>query len=165
LKLTRGTSEPRVANTADSFDGVPGKVVHSIGPGREEFLRETSASVVAVLGTGLSLASNSVVAGEAVASTRLAVASSAVRALGPRVEVISIDNISNPSKVVRASSEGAVGTGPLGHAVEAEVALAVGVGDASAVARAVMLAVAAASVPSLLVPDGLSPGLHVDGGG
>jgi len=80
------------------------------------------------------------------------------------MEIVGVYDRSNPSIIVRASSQRAVRSGPFRHTFESNVALAVSVGNAGAVARTVVFAVAAASVSGLFVPDSLPPRLRINGG-
>lgn len=113
--------------------GIPRSSVCAGDLGSQVLLRPTSAAIVTVVVADGSLASNTIVAGEAVASTGGTVASSLIGALNPRVKVICVYDLSNPGKVLRAGSLRAIGSGPLGLAVQTGVALAIIVHLASAV--------------------------------
>jgi hypothetical protein len=88
LEVASGAAVALVAEAAHVLHRVPGSAVGTPGLGGEVLLRPAGAAVVAVLGTGGSLAGDAVVAGEALAESRLAVTQALVRALGPRMEVI-----------------------------------------------------------------------------
>lgn len=142
---------------------VPGLRVSAASLGSEVLLGPAGAAVVAVIGAEGALASNTVVTGEAVAGAGGAVARALVGALGPRVQVVRVHDITNPGKVLRTGAKRAVGSGPLGLTVEAGKALAVVVGFAGSVVGAVVLAHAALAVSSLVEGD-LAPGLSLVGG-
>ena len=126
-------------------------------------LRPAGTTVVAIVGADGSLASNTFVSWETLAGANFSVAEASVGALRPGVEVIGVDNIANPCKVLGAGSKRAVRASPLGLAVEAEEAVAVVVNLAKAVVGAVILAETTHAV-SLLVPGDLPPALLVEGG-
>lgn len=164
LLLVAGrTSVSSVAEATDVLHGVPGFFVGTSGLDGQVLFGPAGASVIAVVGTDGSLASNTFVAGEALAGTNLAVAKASVGALRPGVEIISIDNSTNPGEVLRASSQGAVRAGPLRLTVESNETVAVIVHLAGAMVGAVILTETAHAV-SLLVPSDLAPALLVKGG-
>jgi len=163
LLVAGGASVPSVAEASDVLHGVPGLLVYTRALGGQMFLGPAGSSVIAVVGADGSLASNTFVAGEALAGTNLAVAEASVRALRPGMEIVGIDDSANPGKVLGAGSQGAVGAGPLGLAVETDEAVAVVIHLAGAVVGAVVLAESAHAV-SLLVPSDLTPALLVECG-
>jgi len=67
-------------------------------------LRPAGSSVVAIVRASGSLAGNTIITREAGASACLAIAGAFVGALDPRVDVVSIDDFSNPGEVTRTSA-------------------------------------------------------------
>jgi hypothetical protein len=121
------------------LERVPGRAVGTASLRGEVLLGPASASVVACLRADGTLAGDAFISGKALAQAGLAIANALVRALGPRVQVVSIHDISDPSKVFRASSKRAVRASPFGLAIEASEALAVIVLLACSMATAVVL--------------------------
>jgi hypothetical protein len=119
-------------------------------------LGPASSSVIAIVGANGSLACNTFIAREASAGTSGTIAATFVRALRPRRQVVSIDDITDPSEISGAHSQRAVGSSPLWLTVQTGKAVAVVVELASAVVRAVVLTKSTSSM-SLLVPSYLSP--------
>jgi hypothetical protein len=113
---------------------------------------------VAVVGAHGTLASNTIITSKAVAAAGLAVTASLVGALRPWVQVVLVDDTSDPGVVLGAGAQRAVGTGPLGLAVKTQVAVAVVVQLASAVAGTGVLAQTSLAVAAL-VPSDLTPAL------
>jgi hypothetical protein len=70
------------------------------------------STVIAVVRAKSSLTSDAIVAREATASARGTVACPFVRALDPRMEIVSIHHISDPSEVLRAGALRAIWTSP-----------------------------------------------------
>jgi hypothetical protein len=67
-------------------------------------LGPASASVITVVGANGSLTSDTFIARKALAGANLAIAEASVRAFSPRVEIVSINNSSNPGEILGASS-------------------------------------------------------------
>lgn len=162
LLVASRASVARVAEATNVLHGIPRQTVGTRALGGQDLLGPASSAVVAVVGAGSSLASNSFVPGEALARANLAVTETLVGALSPRVNVVSVDNSADPSEVPGAGSQGAIRASPLGLAIEADEAVAVVVHLASAVVGAVVLAETTHAV-SLHVPTDLAPALLVEG--
>lgn len=158
LQVAGRATVARIAEAADMLHGIPRLSVSATGLGGEVLLRPAGAAVVAVVGAESTLASNSVVAGEAVAGTGGAIASALVGALHPRVKIVGVDYVSHPGEVLGAGALGAVGTSPLSLTIETSEALAVVVGLACAVIGAVVFTKTSLAVSSLVVGD-LTPRL------
>jgi len=79
------------------------------------------------------------------------------------MQVVGIDHLTHPGKVLGAGAEGAVGTSPLRLTIKTSEALAIIVHLTGSVIGAVVLAQPALSVSSL-VPSDLTPGLSLVGG-
>ena len=75
-------------------------------------LRPACSAVIAVVGTKSSLTSDAIVTREAAAGAGGTVACPFVRALDPRMEIVSIHHISDPSEVLRAGALRAIWTSP-----------------------------------------------------
>ena len=82
------------------------------------FLRPACSTVIAIIGTKCSLASYTVVARKAAAGSRSAIACPFIGALDPRMEIIGIYHLADPSEVLRTGSQGAIWTGPFRLAIE-----------------------------------------------
>jgi len=149
-----------VTEAAHVLHGIPRLRVGAASLGGEMLLGPAGAAVIAVVGAEGTLASNTVVAREAVAGSGSAVAGSLVGAFSPRVEIIGIHDVSNPSKVLGASALGAIRAGPFRLAVETRETLAVIVCFAGSVVGAVVLAHTSLAVSSL-VKGNLSPRLSL----
>lgn len=156
LELARSSAVASVAETAHMLHGIPRSSVDTVSLGSEVFLRPASAAVIAVVRAVSALAGVAVISGEAAAEASGAVAEAFVGALSHRVEVIRVSNSSDPSMIIRASAQRAVRTSPFGVSIEASVALAVDVLDASAMAGALVFAEASLAVAAL-IPDDFSP--------
>jgi len=116
------------------------------------------SAVIAVVGTKSSLTSDTIVAREATAGAGGTVASPFIGALDPRMEIIGIYHVSDPSEILGAGALRAIWTGPFGLTIQTCEAQAVVVELAGAVVGAVVLAEAALSVSSLIKSD-LTPSL------
>lgn len=160
LQVTGRAAVAGVTEAAYVLHGIPRLRVGATSLGGQMLLGPASAAVIAVVGAEGTLASNTVVAREAVASTGGAVAGSLVGALSPRVKIIGIHDVSNPSEVLGASTQRAIRAGPFRLAVETREALAVIVCLASSVVGAVVLAHTSLAVSSL-VKGNLSPRLSL----
>lgn len=88
-------------------------------------LRPAGSSVVAVVGAHGTLARNSIISTEALAQSSLSVAKSLVGAFSPRVQIVLVHHGADPSEVVRAQAERAVGSSPFRLAIETSEAFAV----------------------------------------
>jgi hypothetical protein len=113
LQVAGRTSIAHIAQTAHVLHGVPRGRVGAAHLGCKVLLRPTRTTVIAVIGAHGTLASSTVIASEALASTGLAIADTLVRALSPRVQVVLVHNATNPGVVLGASAQRAVGAGPL----------------------------------------------------
>jgi hypothetical protein len=163
LQLASGAAVASVAETTNMLHCIPRGIVFAISLDGKVLLRPASATVVAVIRAGRTLASNTVIAREALARTRLAVTCTLVRALHPRVEIVRVDDISDPSEIARASAKTAIRASPLGLAVETCEALAVAILLTRSVVGTVVLTETAIAMPAL-VPCDLSPTLDCIGG-
>ena len=121
-------------------------------------LRPACTAIIAVVGTKSSLTSDAIVAREATASARGTVACPFIRALDPRMEIVGIHHVSDPSEVLRAGALRAIWTSPFRLTIQTCEAQTVVVELAGAVVRAVVLAEASLTVSSL-VESYLTPSL------
>jgi len=160
--VASGTSVASIAKAANMLHGIPGLLIDTVGLAGQVFLGPAGSTVIAVVRAGGSLASNSFIAGETLAGTNLAVTETSVGALSPRMNVVGIDNSTDPGKVLGASSQRAIRASPLRLSIEAGEAQTVVVHLAGAVIGAVVLAKTTHAVP-LLVPADLAPTLLVEG--
>lgn len=156
LLVASGATVASIAQAADVLHAVPGSGVQATSLGSQVLLGPAAASVIAVVGAHSTLASHTIVTSEALAGASLAVAHTLVGALSPRVQVVLVDNGSNPGEVLGAGSLRAIRASPLGFAVQTQVAVAVVVQLASTVTRAAVLAKSTLAVAAL-VPGNLSP--------
>ena len=122
------------------------------------------SAVIAVVGAKSSLTSDTIVTREATAGAGGTVASPFIGALDPRMEIVRIHHVSDPSEVLGAGALRAIWTGPFGLTIQTCEAQAVVVELAGAVVGAVVLAEAALSVSSLIKSD-LTPSLSSVGRG
>lgn len=116
------------------------------------------SAVIAVVGAKSSLTSDTIVAREATAGAGGTVASPFIGALDPRMEIIGIHHVPDPSEILGAGALRAIWTGPFGLAIQTCEAQAVVVELAGAVVGAVVLAEASLTVSSL-VKSYLTPSL------
>jgi len=77
------------------------------------FLRPTGSPVIAIVRACGTLASNTIVSREAGAGSSLAVAGTLVGALNPRMNIVSVNNLTDPSMLTRTCTLRAIGTSPL----------------------------------------------------
>lgn len=147
-----------VAEAAHVLHGIPRLRVCAASLGSQVLLGPAGSAVIAVVGAKGTLASNTVVSGETVASAGGTVARTFVGALCPRVKIIGVHDISDPSKILRAGTKRAVRAGPLRFAIETRKTLAVIVCFTSSVVGAMIFAHASLAVSSL-VEGNLSPRL------
>lgn len=133
LQVAGGTSVAGVAEAADVLHGVPGLGVGAASLGGKVLLGPAGSAVVTVIGAQGTLASNTVITGEAVAGAGGSVASALVGALHPRVKVVGVHHISDPSEVLGAGALRAIGAGPLRLTIQAGETLAIVVGLACSV--------------------------------
>lgn len=157
LEVAGRSSVALVANATNVLHGVPGGAISAVGTGSKMLLGPASSTVVTVVGTHGTLASNTLISSEALAVASGTVTHTLVGALRPGVEVVSIDHITNPGEVFGAGSQGAIRAGPLGLTVNTGVAQAVVVELAGSVSRALVLAHTGATVTSL-IPGVLAAG-------
>ena len=165
LEIARRPSVSLVADASNVFHGIPRGAVCTVGAAGKVLLGPASSAVITVVRAYGTLAGNSLVSGKALALSSVAVTDALVGALGPRVKVVGVDHVTNPSEILGAGAQRAIGAGPLRLAVDAGVALAVVVELTGAVARALVLAHPRAAVASF-VPGVLatgSPGLISEG--
>ena len=116
------------------------------------------SAVIAVVGAKSSLTSDTIVAREATAGAGGTVACPFVGALDPRMEIVRIHHVSDPSEILGAGALRAIWTSPFGLAIQTCEAQAVVVELAGAVIGAVILAKASLAVSSL-VKSYLTPSL------
>ena len=114
------------------------------------FLRPACSTVIAIIGTKCSLASYTVVARKAAAGTGGAITCAFIGAFDPRMEVIGIHHVSDPSEVLGTGAQGAIWTSPFRLAIETSEAQAVVVELTGAVVGAMVLAEAALTVSSFV---------------
>ena len=133
------SAEAKVAHAAHVFHRVPRSIVRLVRLNSELFLGVADAATGAVVRAHGALASNAVVVVEALALAALAVAQALVGALHLRVSIVGGRSHGNPGGGLGASAGGAVVLGEREVAVGAEVARALVVGAARAVAGATVL--------------------------
>lgn len=150
LEIAGRSSVSLVANAPDVLHRIPGLAVRTIGTAREVLLGPASSTVVTVVRADGTLTRNTFIASKALALSSAAIADTLVGALSPGVEVVSINHITDPSKVLGASSQGAIRPRPLGLTVNAGIAQAVVVELAGTMSRALVFAHASAAVASLI---------------
>jgi hypothetical protein len=150
LEIAGRSTVSLVADTTDVLHGIPGGAVCTISTGSKVFLGPASSTVVTVVRANRTLTSDALVAGEALALTSVAVANTLVGALSPGVEVVGVDHVTNPGKILGTGALRAIGASPLGLTINAGVALAVIVELAGSVAGALVLAHTGAAVASLV---------------
>lgn len=119
---------------------IPGLRVYATGLGGKVLLWPAGTSVIAIIRTSGALASYSFISSKAFAFSSGAIAGSFIRALHPRMEVVSIHHRSNPSVVLGACAQRAVSTSPFWLTIDSSIALAVIIKFTSSVARALILA-------------------------
>mmetsp|Transcript_119692 Transcript_119692/g.290486 ORF Transcript_119692/g.290486 Transcript_119692/m.290486 type:complete len:223 (+) Transcript_119692:204-872(+) len=122
-------------------------------------LRPASSSVIAIVGAGETLTSHTIISRETGTYTSFPITGASVRTLRPRMQIISIDHVTDPRVVVRTSTERTVGAGPLRLAVHSRVAEAVLVNHTTAVTRAAILTQSPHSMALLHIPGSLSVAL------
>jgi len=105
LKIACRSTVSSIAQTSHMFHGIPRLRVHSASLGGKVLLGPASATVIAVIRASSTLAGNSLVSSKALAFSSGTVAGSFIRALHPRVKIVSIDNRSNPSIVLGACAK------------------------------------------------------------
>jgi len=158
LHVTSGASVASITEATNVLHGIPGLGVGAASLGSQVLLGPTSAAIITVIGAQSSLASNTVIAREAGAGTGGSIAGALVRALSPGVQIVGIDDITNPGEVLGASSQGAIRSSPLGLTVQTSETLAIVVHFTCTMIRAMVLAQSTLSVSSL-VPGDLTPRL------
>lgn len=158
LELTGRSTVSGVTEATNVLHGIPGSLVSAPSLVSQVLLRPARTTVVTVIGAGRTLARNAVVSREALAGAGLAVARALVGALHPGVEVVGVDDITDPGEIAGAGAEGAVWASPLVFTIQTSEALAVGVLLAGAVVGAVVLTQATVAVTAL-VPGHLPPAL------
>lgn len=158
LQVAGRTTVAGITQTANVFHVVPRGGVGTPRLGGKVLLRPAGALIVTVVGADGTLTSNTIVPWVADTLTRLAITVTLVGALHPRMQVVLVDNFTNPSKVLRTSALGAIRTSPFSFAVKAQITVAVIVQLTSTVTRARVLTKTTLSVTSL-IPGNLSPTL------
>lgn len=156
LQVAGGASVAGIAEAAHVLHGVPGRGVGAAGFGGEVLLGPASAAVIAVVGAECALASNTIVAREAVAGTSGTITRALVGALHPWVKVIGVHDVSDPSEVLGAGALRAIRAGPLRFTIKTSEAFAVVIGFTCSVVGAMVLAHTSLAV-SALVESNLSP--------
>jgi len=121
-------------------------------------LRPACSAVIAVVGTKSSLTSDTIVTREAAAGAGGTIACPFVGALDPRMEIVGIHYVSDPSEVLGTGALRTIWTSPFRLTIQTCEAQAVVVELAGAVVGAVVLAEAALTVSSL-VESYLTPSL------
>ena len=112
----------QITHTTDMLLGVPGGGVCAGGFGGELLLGEAHSGIGARVGADSTLASNTLVVGEACAFSGAAVAVTLVGALHNGVEVIGSLDMADPSHGLGASALGAISSSPGSLAILAVVA-------------------------------------------
>jgi len=163
-EVARGATVSFVANTPNMLHRIPRRGVRAGVRAGEMLLGPALTSAIAVIWANSTLASNTAVSSETLASARLAITRSLVGALHNRVQVIRAENIAYPGLVLRACAQRAVRASPLILAVDSLVAHAVSVHLAHTMARASVLAVATLTMSLFSVPNDLAPGLRLESG-
>jgi hypothetical protein len=125
LEIAGRSSVSLVANAPNVLHSIPGLAVCTIGTAREVLLGPASSTVVTVVRADGTLTRNTFVSCKALALSSAAIADTLVGALSPGVEVVGVDHITDPGKVLGASSQGAIRPRPLGLTVNAGIAQAV----------------------------------------
>lgn len=151
MQLARGAAVSGVAHAPHSLLRIPGRTIHAASLVGEDALGVTVAALVAVIRADSALAGDTVVASEAGAGSRLAVAGSLIRALDPGVEVVGVHYRANPSKVFGASSQRAIRARPFGFTTEPNVAVTIDVVFAIAMTIALILARSLLTNSSLVI--------------
>lgn len=108
--------------------GIPGCRVGSAGLEGKLLLGEADTSTTASIGAGGSLASNTLIVGEAGTLSGASIADTHIGALHDRVNIVRVGDISDPSVVLGACAAGAISVSPGGLAIFSVVAVA-SVGD------------------------------------
>ena len=163
LKLTGRSTVTCVTEATHVLHGVPGSVVSAPSLDSQVLLRPAGTTVVTVVRASGTLASNTIVSREALARAGFAVAGTLVGALHPGVEVVGVDDITDPGEVAGAGAEGAIRTSPLVLTVKTSETLAVAVLLTGSVVGAMVLAQTSIAVAAL-VPGDLTPPLDGEGG-
>jgi hypothetical protein len=140
------------------FHVIPRGIVGAARLDSQVLLRPASTTVVTVVRASGTLTCNTIVSWEARARTGLAVARAFVGALHPRMQVVRVDHLADPSEVARACAKRAIGASPFRLSIQAGEALAVVVLLTGAVVGAVVLTQSSVAVAAL-VPNDLSPSL------
>ena len=121
-------------------------------------LGPASAAVIAIVRAESTLACNPFIAREALTFTGGPVTDTLVGALNPGVQIVVVDNITDPSVVLGACSQRTISTSVLRLAINALETSAVVIEFASSMSRALVLAHACLAVAAF-VPGMLSPRL------
>jgi CII-binding regulator of phage lambda lysogenization HflD len=105
--------------------GIPRLVISAASFGSKVLLRPACSAVIAVIWAQCTLASNTIISREAVASSGSSITSTLVGTLGPRVKIVGVHDLSNPGEIFRACSLRAIRASPLWLAVQTGEAFAV----------------------------------------
>ena len=130
------TTTTKIANTSDMLVGIPGGGVCAGSLSGKLFLSEANTGIGASVGADGSLASDTLIVGEAGALSGGAVTVTLVRALNNGVKVIGRLNVSYPSHGFGASALGAISGSPSGIAILTVVASTLVVDPAGSIATA-----------------------------
>lgn len=158
LELTCRSTVSGVTEATNVLHSIPGSVVSAPSLDSQVLFRPARTAVVTVIGASRTLASNTIISGETLAGAGLAVARAFVGALHPGVEVVGVDDITDPGEIAGAGAKGAIWASPLVFTVQTSETLAVGVLFAGTVVGAVVLTQATVAVTAL-VPGHLPPAL------
>lgn len=150
LEIAGRATVTLVADAPNVFHRIPGSAVCTVSTGSKVLLRPASSTIVTVVRAYGTLARNTLVTSKALALTSVAIADTFVGALSPGVKIVGIDHITNPSKILRAGSLGAIRASPLSFTINSGVAFAVVVELTGSVTRALVLAHTCATVTSLV---------------
>ena len=133
LLIASGTAVTSITQAANVLHGIPRGRVHATNLACQMLLRPAGTSIVTVVGADGTLASNTVITSKTLASPTLSVTDTLVGALSPGVQVVLVDHITDPSKILGAGSQRAIRSHPLSLTVQTQIAVAVVVDFASTV--------------------------------
>jgi len=156
LQVARRSAVSQITQATNMLHGVPRSGVHSAYLGSQVLFRPASPAVITVVGAKGSLTSNTFITGETVARTRFTITKTLVGALNRRMEIILVDNGTNPSIILGASTLRTIGTSPLRSTIKTNITQAIVIQFASSVTRTRILTKTTLSVATF-VPSNLSP--------
>ena len=113
MQLAAGSSISGIAKASDMLHCIPRCVVRSAALTGQVLLRPTGPSIIAIVRACCTLASNAIITREARAGASLAITVTLVGTLNPRVHIVGIHHLANPSKITRARALRAVRASPL----------------------------------------------------